>query len=299
MKIIEVNSLQDVFNKNDKLAIMLGDFDGMHKGHKALLKTLLSINLKHALLTFYPHPLEILLNKEFKYLDLVSDKIELLDNCLDYLIIINTSKDILNSSKIDFINFLKNNYITDVVCGKDFSFGKNKEGSVNDLNVFNCHIIDDVMNENVRISSSLIRNLIKEGNVEKANFLLGRDYFIKGVVTKGNMLGRTINFPTANISYSKYLMPARGVYFGYAVIDNNKYYGMINIGINPTFNLLKENRLEINIFDFSNNLYDKEIKVCFIKKIREEKKFNSKEELVNELIKNKDECFKLAKEIKN
>ncbi len=298
MRIIEINSLDEVFNKNN-LSIMLGDFDGMHKGHQVLLNTLLNIKAHHAMLTFYPHPKEFFTSEKFKYLDTIKDKEIRLCNDLDYLIVLKTNKNILNSSKQDFINFLKNNNVTDVVCGNDFTFGKNKEGNVSDLNMFNVHLVDDVTLNNKRISSTSIREYLRKGQIKEANCLLDRIYSVKGIVSKGSQLGRTIGFPTANLDDLDYLLPGRGVYFGYALIDNIKYFGMINIGINPTFNLLKNNRLEINIFEFNNNLYDKEIEVFFIDKIRDEKKFNSKEELVLELEKNRLECLEYMNSIKS
>ena len=294
MKTVFIKSLNEVFN-NDSLALMLGNFDGFHKGHRALLDTLEKINIKKGLLTFYPHPLKILKNFDFKYLDTIEDKEINLSDKLDYLIVLMTSKEILNSSKEDFINFLKNNNVSDIVCGNDYTFSKNKCGTVDDLKNFNLHIVPDYKINGIRVSSTLIRDLIRNGKVLETKDYLNRFYEIKGTVTHGSELGRTIGFPTANICENEYLFPQNGVYFGYAIVDNKKYYGMINIGINPTFNLISSRRLEINILDFDKYIYDKTIRVGFIKQLRDEKKFNSKEELVNTLIENRNECIELAK----
>ena len=289
MKTIYINSLDEVFN-NEKMSIMLGNFDGFHRGHNSLLEELMKFKTFHALLTFYPHPLSLLKDTNFKILDTVKDKEEYLATKLDYLIVLKTSKTLLNESKVRFINFLKNNNCQNIVCGNDFTFGKNREGTIKDLDCFNLKVVPDFTLYNKRVSSTLIRSNLLDGNIRKVTHLLGRYYEIEGIVSKGNQLGRTIGFRTANIEENEYLFPKRGVYFGYAIIDNKKYYGMINVGINPTFNLSKL-RIEINIFDFNQDIYNKTIRVGFIKHIRDEVKFNSKEELINELKKNKEECL--------
>ncbi len=289
MKTIYINSLDEVFN-NEKMSIMLGNFDGFHRGHNSLLEELMKFKTFHALLTFYPHPLSLLKDTNFKILDTVKDKEEYLATKLDYLIVLKTSKTLLNESKERFITFLKNNNCQNIVCGNDFTFGKNREGTIKDLDCFNLKVVPDFTLYNKRVSSTLIRTNLLDGNIRKVTHLLGRYYEIEGIVSKGNQLGRTIGFRTANIEENEYLFPKRGVYFGYAIIDNKKYYGMINVGINPTFNLSKL-RIEINIFDFNQDIYNKTIRVGFIKHIRDEVKFNSKEELINELKKNKEECL--------
>ncbi len=292
MKTIYIDDLSKIFNKED-LAVMLGNFDGFHLGHQKLLKELLKLNTKKALLTFYPHPLTILRQKEFAYLDLISDKEEYLANKLDYLIVLKTTENMLNANKKQFLEFLINNNVKSVVCGLDYTFAKNKEGNVSDLKIFDLHVVPDFKIDNLRISSTLIRKYLSDSNIEDANKMLGRNYFIKGIVEKGSQIGRTIGFPTANVSESLYLIPKNGVYFGYVIINNIKYKAMINIGINPTINLIHKPRIEAHILDFNQDIYGKEIKVLFVKKLRDEKKFSSKEELIDMLKKNKDECKNL------
>ncbi len=294
MKTVFIKDLNEVF-QNENLALMLGNFDGFHLGHNALLNELKKLNIKQGLLTFYPHPLKILKNLDFKYLDTIKDKEKKLENEIDYLIVINTTKELLNENKNSFINFLKNNKVSDIVCGNDFTFGKNKSGTVKDLSDFRLHIVPDYKIDNIRVSSTYIRKYLNEGNIDFANKYLGHFYEIEGVVSHGSHLGNTIGFPTANIEENEYLLPSNGVYFGYAIVDDKKIFGMINIGINPTINLLNKKRLEINLFDYNQDLYDKIIRVGFIKKLRDEIKFNSKEELINMLNKNKLECINLIK----
>ena len=293
MKVIYINNLNEIFNK-EELSLMLGNFDGFHLGHKELLKVLLKINTKKGLLTFCPHPSTIFNESKFYSLDTIEDKEDYLKDYIDYIIVLKTSKEILNSSKETFINFLIKNNVKSVVCGNDYTFGYKKEGNVKDLNVFDLHLVKDFKIENKRVSSTLIRECLKNGEIEAANKLLGRYYFIKGIVTKGAKIGRTIGFPTANIEDTEYLLPKKGVYFCYAYVDDQKYKAMVNIGINPTINLIDKVRLEAHILDFNKDIYDKEIKIEFIKKLRDEKKFKSKEELIETLIQNKQECEKLV-----
>ncbi len=293
MKIIYINNLNEIFNY-EELGLMLGNFDGFHLGHQELLKELSKINTKKGLLTFYPHPSTIFNESKFYYLDTIEDKKDYLKDYIDYIIVLNTSKEILNSSKVTFINFLTNNKVKSIVCGNDYTFGYRKEGTVKDLYDFDLHIVADFKIENNRVSSTLIREYLKSGEIENANKMLGRNYFIKGIVTRGAKIGRTIGFPTANIEETQYLLPKKGVYFCYTYIDNQKYKAMVNIGINPTINLIDKKRLEAHILNFNKDIYGKEIKIEFIKKLRDEKKFKSKEELIETLIKNKQECENLV-----
>lgn len=293
METIYINKLDEVFNCDD-LSLMLGNFDGFHRGHQELLKNLNKYNTKKGLLTFYPHPLEILKKEKFLYLDTIKDKEEYLSNKLDYLIVLRTSEEILNARKCEFIRFLRNNNVINLVCGIDYTFGVHKEGTVDDLKIFNLDIVSDYKLYNKRVSSSEIRSLIKNGKIGRANILLGHDYTIKGKVVLGNQLGRTIGFRTANIEQNEYLFPKNGVYFGYVTIDDVKHYAMINIGSNPTVGGVRR-RLEGHIFDFDLEIYNKDIKVSFLKFIREEKKFNNLDDLKNELIENKKYCLSLIK----
>lgn len=293
METIYINKLDEVFNCDD-LTLMLGNFDGFHRGHQELLKNLNKYNTKKGLLTFYPHPLEILKKEKFLYLDTVKDKEEYLSNQLDYLIVLRTSKEMLNARKYEFIRFLRNNNVINLVCGIDYTFGVHKEGTVDDLKIFNLDIVSDYKLYNKRVSSSEIRSLIKNGKIGRANILLGHDYIIKGKVVLGNQLGRTIGFRTANIEQNEYLFPKNGVYFGYVIVDGIKNYAMINIGSNPTVGGVKR-RLEAHIFDFDQDIYNKDIKVSFLKFIRDEKKFNNLNDLKNELIENKKYCLSLIK----
>lgn len=300
MKIINVkdNNFEPI---NEPLCAAVGNFDGVHLGHQKLIDEAKKHNLKSAVLTFYPHPSVFLKNiKDYKLLTPIEHKAEIFQTLgIDYLIIVDFNNNVANLSKEDFIDLMKRLNIKSCVCGHDFSFGAKALGTPFDLlNNFETYIIPKYVIDNVRVSTSYIKELLDDNNVSKAYDLLGRPYSIKGKVVTGSQKGRTIGFPTANIEYKKYYLPKNGVYFVKVRLDNDYYYGMCNVGNNPTFNYSAEKRLEINIFDLDLDLYGKDLEVYFIKNIRNEKKFKSKEELIEQLNIDKNECFKLSKELK-
>ena len=299
MKIINVknNNFEPI---NESLCAAVGNFDGVHKGHQKLVEEAKKHNLKSAVLTFYPHPYVFLKNiKDYKLLTPIEHKAEIFKTLgIDYLIIVDFNNDVANLTKEEFIDLMKKLNIKSCVCGHDFSFGAKALGTPFDLlNHFETYIIPKYVIDNVRVSTSYIKELLDDNNVSKASDLLGRYYSIKGKVVTGSQKGRTIGFPTANIEYNKYYLPKNGVYFVKVRLNDDYYFGMCNVGNNPTFNFSSEKRLEINIFDFESDLYGKDLEVFFIKNIRNEKKFKSKEELIEQLNIDKAECYRLCKEL--
>lgn len=280
MKIIRTD-----FNKitiEDDLTIAIGNFDGLHVGHNLLIEEVLKYkDTKASILTFSPHAQVYFKGPDFKILTTDDDKIEIGEKYnLDYFIIVNFTKEFSSLNQDEFISFLKHINVKRIVLGKDAKFAK--KGSV-DKNIlrdyFDVVVVEDYNDNSTRVSSTYIKKLLSKGNIEEANKYLARNYKINGIVTHGNKVGTKLGFPTANIKYNNYFLPKDGVYF----VKIDKHYGICNIGNNPSINYSKTKRLEVYIFDFKQNIYNKEISIEFIKYMRSEIKFNSKEELINQL----------------
>ncbi len=279
--------------------VTTGTFDGIHFGHKKILNRLKEIAQKcggeTVVITFYPHPRMVLFpdDNDIKLLSSQEEKIMLLEKLgIDNLIIIPFSKEFSRLTSLDFVrNILVNKIGTKkLVIGYDHHYGKNREGSFEHLLEFGPVYGFDVEEipeqdiDEVAVSSSKIRNSLLEGNVELANTFLERKYSLSGSVFKGDQVGRTLGFPTANINiaFPQKLIPAFGVYLVEVLVENKKYFGALNIGIRPTL-INKKPQIEVYIFEFDEEIYGKEVEVLFIKKIRNEQKFSSLEELKNQI----------------
>lgn len=292
------------FNATKKTIITLGTFDGVHLGHQAILKKLVSATEKGTyeslVLTFYPHP-RMILNQEgaMHLLNTIEEKTILLEKFgIDHLIV-HPFDDAF--SKLSAEAFVKNILVDQlnihkIIIGYDHRFGENRSANITDLIHFGkqynfevAQINAEEINE-ITVSSTKIRTALLEGAIELANQYLGYDYFFSGKVIKGKQLGRTIGFPTANIKLSETykLIPKNGVYIVYSTLNNKRVYGMMNIGHNPT---VGENNktIEVHYFDVNEDLYDKIRTVAFLKFIRTEEKFDSIDALKIQL--NKDQEF--------
>tara|TARA_B110000037_G_scaffold222797_1_gene299650 strand:- start:5689 stop:6618 length:930 start_codon:yes stop_codon:yes gene_type:complete len=279
--------------------ITVGTFDGVHKGHQKILAKLNSkakeLDGESILITFHPHP-RFVINPEDKSLKLINtldEKINILEKYnIDNLVIVPFTKDFSNLSAEKYItDFLVKHFAPKCIAiGYDHHFGKGRKGDINLLinfkEQFNYEILKIEKEElaEITISSTKIRAALNKGNIEKANNLMTHEYIIEGFVTKGKQLGRTMGFPTANIliEHDYKLVPKNGVYAVRAVIKNKEYLGMLNIGIKPTF---EENNktIEVNIFDFTEDIYGEKICIKFISFLRDEEKFNNVEALKNQL----------------
>lgn len=282
MEIIILNN--EKWNNYGDITLTIGNFDGVHNGHKVLLNKVLEYNdYKKAVMTLDPHPSVLFDIKDFYTLFNTDEKIDLINEFdFDYLFIANFNKDFASLSIEEFINKLKELGVKRLVLGSDYRFATKGSGTVNDLkDHFEVIVFEDIIESNVRISSSYIKMLLKEGNVLEANKLLGYNFFIKGLVEHGNKVGRTLGFPTANIDYKDSFLPSNGVYFVTLEIEGEYLYGVANVGNNPTVNYSRSKKLEVFILDYSKQIYDTLVKVNFIDKIRDEIKFNSVEELVD------------------
>lgn len=281
MKII---NLDEKITYLDNLTVTIGNFDGLHKGHMKLIDQVLNYHdTKRAAITFDPHP-----NYYFRGIDenitTLDEKITLFaQTALDYLLIIDFNY-VAKLSPIEFINYLKTLGVKRIVVGEDFKFGVKASGTTYDLeNHFETIVLSDVLVDEIRISSTLIRDLIKVGNINKANFYLGYQYFINGYIEAGNKVGRTLGFPTANINYGNSLLPKNGVYITAITIRGEKHYSITNLGNNPTVNYSKLIKVESYILNFKKTIYQENVKLEFIHRLRDEIKFSSVEALKEQM----------------
>jgi len=286
------------FDSSEKTIVTIGTFDGIHIGHKKILKNLISTakkeGKKSVLLTFFPHPRMVLQkDKTILLLNTLDEKSILLKKMgLDYLIIHPFSKEFSRLTALDFVrDILVNTLNTSrLIIGYDHHFGKNREGNIHQLKEysslydFNIQEIPAQDIDDVSVSSTKIRKALKEGNLKTANNYLGYYYMLSGTVVNGKKLGGTIGFPTANIEIKEpyKLIPSRGVYIIRTRINGDLYNGIMNIGFNPTV-LGKHQTIEAHLFDFNENIYGEKIKIEFLYFLREEQKFKSVEELVAQL----------------
>ena len=285
--------------------LTLGTFDGIHKGHRTIISKLTSESKKHDLksiiLTFFPHPRNILSSKKIKSISTIDEKIQIFSELdLDELIIQNFNKSFSEMGAEEFIKLLVNNLnLKKIIVGYNHRFGKNRAADINVLRDFSIKYDFEVVEikafevEKIKISSTKIRNAINDGNIDVCNNYLGYNFNINGTVVKGKSIGKSIGFPTANINITEEykIIPKNGVYLVRCFFEKNKFYGMMNIGYNPTFGS-NEKTIEVNIFDFNRDLYNKRIRIEFLKFIRHEIKFNTAEELQNQLIKDRENCIK-------
>ena len=293
MKIFKSTSISNNY-KNSVIAI--GNFDGIHIGHKKVLnaayKKAKKLKKKFGLLTFEPVPVMFFNKKILNHrLDILPQKISSLKKeKLDFVIIQKFNKKFSKLSYIDFIhkilfNKIKCKYL---YVSKNFKFGKKREGNVSKLKKFEKKfsyktiVTSPLTKKKKTISSTIIRKLLQRGKIKKANNLLNRKWEIIGKVIKGSQRGRKIGFPTCNILLKQYVIPKFGVYAVNVKINNISKKGIANVGYRPTFNG-KKLLLEVNIFGIKKNLYNKNINVVFNKFIRPEKKFNNIIELKNQI----------------
>lgn len=303
MKVIEVTHpiREDQFIQED-VAMAFGFFDGMHRGHDQVFQALderaRAGQLKKAVMTFDPHP-SVVLNPERKrtdYLTPISDKIDILQHYdIDYCIVINFSSKFASVSAETFIqDYIIKNHVKEVVAGFDFTFGKYGKGNMmilQEMEDFNTTIVGKQEMDSEKISTTAIRQALKDGDLQKANEQLGYRYRIKGTVVQGEKRGRTIGFPTANVQPSDdYVFPKKGVYAVSMLLgsSNKLYRGVANVGVKPTFHDPSQAQvvIEVNLFDFNENIYGERVEVYWHHFLRPEIKFDGIDPLVEQM--NKD-----------
>jgi len=311
----------NIFNDNNninfdrKTILTVGTFDGVHLGHEYLLNKLLSTasneNLRPLVVTLHPHPQITLQNPNkppVKLLNTIEERLDMLDRKgIPNVLIINFTQEFaktpaeifLKNILFDKVGFSK------ILIGYDHSFGRNREGDIElvtklskELN-FEVENLTAISNDSTIVSSTQIRNSITNCNIELANKCLGYLYSISGKVVEGFKRGRTIGYPTANIDVSDInkLVPGNGVYAVKVEIENTQYYGMANIGVKPTFDNDDKITIEVNIFEFDDDIYGKEIRLFFIDYIRSERKFENVNELKKQLENDKLKVQSIIKEL--
>jgi len=288
----------------DPTYIALGSFDGLHLGHMHLINRTIELarenNAKSMICTFENHPLSVI-NKE------ICPKL-IMDNDTKLSLLENTGIDIVNLAKFDkeFMNIAPEDFIKNmakcynakgIVIGFNYRFGYKNLGDVEMLQKYSTilgyklYVCEAISTNQEVISSSKIRHLIDEGNIIKANELLGRPHTITGKVVKGKQFGRTIGFPTVNLNYNKeFILPKGGVYYTVVEYENHLYRAITNIGYNPTVEGGKLS-VETHILNFDKQVYSEMIKINFINRIRDEVKFNTVDELMQQLVKDKEYAY--------
>lgn len=291
---MEVRYVEDV-NIKEPLSLAIGFFDGMHVGHMSLIKEVLKYrkDSKTAVMSFDIHPLTVLKGEKRRSIITLEEKKELLEKQgIDYLFLIHFTKDVAKLSAKEFISqYLNKLPIKRLICGYDFHFGNHNEGSIEDLKnqSFSLAVMPPVMYDaSEKVSSTLIKKLLDDGNIETVNKLLLEPYRVKGQVIHGKQRGRLIGFPTLNVDYRLKYLPRAGVYGTIVKIHDEYYIGMANIGTNPTFNDIHHVSLEVNVFDFNEDVYDQEVDIIFYIYKREESIFDGLEGLKKQLKEDKD-----------
>jgi riboflavin kinase/FMN adenylyltransferase len=305
----------DEINISKKTVITVGTFDGVHPGHRKLFEKVVSVanqrNFQSIIITFDPHPRNVLqTDKQVFLLTLKNEKIEILSGCnVDFLYIINFTKEFSQQSYDSFVEefLVKKLKLGVFVIGHDHKFGKDRSGDENKLKElsakynFEVEVVEPVIFDNEIISSTKIRNSLVSGDVKRANKLLAREYSFSGNVVHGSTRGRILGFPTANIQpeSTEKLLPLGGVYAVRCLINEAEYFGIMNIGFRPTFEEKGKLVFEVHIFDFNADIYGEEIKISFIERLRDEKKFSSKEELIYQIERDKKKAIQIISTLIN
>jgi len=297
--------------KAKKPVVTIGTFDGVHLGHQKVILRLQEFARKHngetVIFTFHTHPRLVTSpnEKNLRLLTTLNEKINLFEKYgIEHLVIYTFDKEFADLSYSEFVEKILVEKIGThcLVVGYDHKFGKNREGGFDYLKKcaenFNFEIerLDALSVDEDNVSSTKIRNALQNGDIEKANRFLGYPFTLHGKVVKGKQLGRKLGFPTANIEASDKhkIIPGYGVYAVKVQLNGKEYKGMLNIGTRPTFNNNADNRsIEVNIFDFMGDIYRNEITLIFKGKIRDEKKFESREMLIDQLKKDKQTAITL------
>lgn len=280
--------------------VTIGTFDGVHVGHKKIIKRLVKIadaeNLQAIVLTFFPHPRMVVQNDtNIKMLNTIDEKTKLLEaEGIDHLVVKKFTKEFSRLSAQDYVRdvLVEKLHVKHIIIGYDHHFGRNRTANINDLKAFG-EIYDFKVTEisaheinEVAVSSTKIRSALSDGDLKTANTFLGYNFMLTGTVVNGKGLGKKLDYPTANIKIEEpyKLIPKNGVYVVKAHIEGKTVFGMMNIGTNPTVDG-KNRSIEVHFFDFSKDIYGIQIEIEILERLRDEQKFESLDVLKNQLSK--------------
>ena len=282
------------FISERQTVVTIGTFDGVHAGHRKIIERLVNSananNLDSVVLTFFPHPRMVLQQESgIQLINTIEERKRLLEETgIDHLVVHPFTHAFSRLTALEFVRDILVNKLKakKIIIGYDHRFGRNRTADINDLREFGKDYGFDVEEisqqdvEQVAVSSTKIRNALLDGRVERANMYLEKPFTLSGSVVKGRGIGKDLGFPTANMEIEEdyKLIPKNGVYVVRTTIDGETIYGMMNIGTNPTVGG-KEKTIEANFFGIDKDLYNKQLRVEMLVRIRDEKKFDSVEDL--------------------
>ena len=292
------------YKNNRQSVVTIGTFDGVHVGHKAILRRLVETakkeDLDSVVLTFFPHPRMVLQqDMDLKLLNTIEERTQLLQETgLDHLVVHPFTHAFSRLTALEYVRDILVNSLKakKIIIGYDHRFGRNRTANIENLKEFGITYGFEVVEisakeiDDVAISSTKIRNALVAGDIETANSYLGYNFMVTGEVVRGKAIGRTINYPTANLKLKETykLVPKNGVYIVQSILNNEKFFGITSIGTNPTVGGIKKT-IETHFLGFNKDLYGEEITIEFLKFIRNEETFDSIETLRQEIV--KDEKF--------
>ncbi len=292
------NTISDIPPAFKGSAIAIGNFDALHLGHQKIISTCNAIakehGIKSGLITFHPHPVEVLNNsKTYHYINSHQQQLKLLEDFgLDFVYVVKFDTIFAEMSPEEFIeSFLVSNFApAHIVTGANFNFGKKRQGNAQLLekysNLYTYHPVELVKFRNLIISTTIVKDHLQTGRIIAANFMLGRTLSYEGIVIKGSGIAtKVLETPTANldVDFANKFLPLKGVYLAKTSIDGVLHYGIINLGVKPTVSTLNQPSLELHIFDFDRDIYNIQLKVGFLGLIRPERNFKNTADLKKQI----------------
>ncbi|WP_227935853.1 bifunctional riboflavin kinase/FAD synthetase [Alkalihalobacillus deserti] len=286
----------------------LGFFDGVHKGHQAVIHAAIDkakiLGTTASVMTFNPHPKEVLRKQENKmnYITPLPEKIRKIEQLgVNTLYVVHFTREFADLTPQQFVDeYLIDMNVVHAVAGFDFTYGSLGKGTMETLpfharSRLDSTIVEKLEADNEKVSSSRIRQLLGEGKVEIVTRLLGESYIVRGTVVDGEKRGRTIGFPTANVQpKDRYIIPRTGVYAVTLTVKNEEFSGVCNIGFKPTFhNEVKEPTIEVHLFSFNRDIYGEDVSISWHYRIRDERKFFNIDELINQINLDKEKAMSL------